>query len=359
MSNYASGLPKLGGIFDLEGLKTKVGKLEVEMSKPDFWQHQDRARVVSKQAEDIRSEVSAWEKVEKDVNQTLELLRAAETEGDTSLTDSLEQEVSQIEKQLNRLEMTMLFSGKYDQSDAIIMIHAGAGGVEAQDWAEMLQRMLLRYAESQEFSTQIVNLSRGHEAGIKSATIEVYGRYAYGKLRSEAGVHRLVRISPFDAEKMRHTSFALVEIIPILPEHEGVVINEKDLRIETMRAGGHGGQSVNTTDSAVRITHIPTGLTVRCQNERSQIQNRQTALKIIQAKLTKLQEQLQGKELNEIRGEVLAAEWGNQIRSYVLQPYKQVKDHRTGTVSQDPDDILGGQLDEFVESYLRWQGSQK
>lgn len=325
------------------------------MTESDFWQDQNRARTITKQAEDLRNEVKVWEELEQEIEQSLELAKTAQKEKLSSdLEQGIAQEVEKLQKRFDQLELTMLFSGKYDTSDAIVMIHAGTGGVDAQDWAEMLQRMLLRYAQSQKFDTQIVQMTRGNEAGVKSVTIEVDGRYAYGKLKSESGVHRLVRISPFDAEKMRHTSFALIEVIPVLPEAEAVDINEQDLKIETMRAGGHGGQSVNTTDSAVRITHIPSGIAVRCQNERSQLQNKQTALKIIQAKLAKLQEQAHGKELADIRGEVLAAEWGNQIRSYVLQPYKQVKDHRTGFTSPSPDDVLDGKLDEFVESYLRW-----
>ena len=244
------------------------------------------------------------------------------------------------------------------KNNTILSIHAGTGGVEAQDWAEMLMRMYLRFCESKNFATRIIDKSQGQEAGIKSVSIEVTGRYAYGNLKSEAGVHRLVRISPFDAEKMRHTSFALVEVIPELEKEQELKVEDKDLKIETMRASGHGGQGVNTTDSAVRITHLPTGVTVKCQNERSQLQNRQMALKILQAKLAQILEDKQAKDLAEIRGEVLSAEWGNQIRSYVLQPYKMVKDHRTKFETNDPQAILDGELDEFIESYLRYMSKR-
>lgn len=237
-------------------------------------------------------------------------------------------------------------------------IHAGTGGVDAQDWAQMLFRMYLRFCEKHSLEAKIVDETAGAEAGIKSVTLEISGRYAYGWLRSENGVHRLVRISPFDAEKMRHTSFALVEVLPEMGEVGEVEIKDDDLKIEVMRAGGHGGQSVNTTDSAVRITHLPTGVSVKCQNERSQVQNRAMAMKIIKSKLAKIYQELADKNIQEIKGEYRKAEWGNQARSYVLQPYRLVKDHRTSYESQDAEAILNGEIEPFIDSFLRQSASQ-
>ena len=270
--------------------------------------------------------------------------------------DGMKQEVIQqimaLEK-FSDLEFYVLLNGKHDKKNAIVAIHAGSGGTEAQDWAEMLLRMVMRYAEKGWRATMI-DESRGGEAGIKSATFRVEGRYAYGHLKGEHGTHRLVRISPFDAEKMRHTSFALIEVIPEMETSDTVTINQNDLRIDTFMSGGKGGQSVNTTYSAVRIVHIPTGITVQCQNERSQLQNKETALRILQSKLQKLQEEQEEKERLELRGEYKSAEWGNQIRSYVLHPYKMVKDVRTRYETSDPDTVLNGELDPFVEAYLKW-----
>jgi len=324
------------------------------MSKPDFWQDQDQAKIIGQKSENLKLTVQQWEDLSQGINNALELAKDAEKEADSSIEKELTKELHRLNKKFEKLEFLILFSQKYDSNDVILSIHAGTGGVEAQDWAAMLLRMYLRYCEKKGFVTKIIDESRGQEAGIKSTTLEINGYYAYGNLKSEAGVHRLVRISPFDAEKMRHTSFALVEAMPILPESEEVKISENDLKIETMKATGPGGQGVNTTDSAVRITHVPSGLTVKCQTERSQLQNRKTALKLLQAKLAKLQQAAQGKELAIIRGEVLAAEWGNQIRSYVLQPYKMVKDHRTNFETKYPGDVLDGELDNFVESYLKY-----
>jgi len=328
------------------------------MNQPDFWQDQLKAKEISQHSESIKTVFNSWENLTKEVNDNLELAEEAEKEKNSNLEAELKKEFDRLEKQFNDLEFLVLFSGDYDSANAILAIHAGTGGTEAQDWAEMLLRMYLRYCEKKGFTAKVVDSTRGQEAGVKSVTVEILGAYAYGNLKAEAGVHRLVRISPFDAEKMRHTSFALVEVMPELPPTQELPIKESDLKIEVFRAGGHGGQSVNTTDSAVRITHLPTGIVVKCQNERSQLQNRKTALKLLQAKLASLQESAKGRELAEIRGEVLAAEWGNQIRSYVLQPYKLVKDHRTKFETADPGAVLDGDLDSFIENYLRYINKQ-
>jgi len=298
--------------------------------------------------------VEQWESITKRIDDNLELAKEAQKENEVTLEKELTKEVDNLTKTFEKLEFFVLFSAKYDSHDAILSIHAGTGGTEAQDWAQMLLRMYLRFCENKNFSVKIVDETKGQEAGIKSVTAEISGYYAYGNLKSEAGVHRLVRISPFDAEKMRHTSFALVEVMPVLADAEELAIKSEDLKIDVFRSGGHGGQSVNTTDSAVRITHLPSGVVVKSQSERSQVQNKKIAMKLLQAKLVKLLEAAKGKELAEIRGEVLSAEWGNQIRSYVLQPYKLVKDHRTDFETTDPDSVLDGGLDEFVKSYLKY-----
>ncbi len=347
-------MPRRGGYFDLDGLKLEIKKLEKEISKSDFWQDQVRAKQVSRRKENLRATVGRWEKLASEVSDGSKLAVEAIKENDQSLLKELAKDYQRLWREFEKLEFLVLFSEPYDKNDVILSIHAGTGGVEAQDWAAMLLRMYLRFCEHQGFVTKIVEESRGQEAGIKSATVEISGYYAYGHLKSEAGVHRLVRISPFDAEKMRHTSFALVEVIPVLVFDQEIKINEADLKIDTFRSSGPGGQGVNTTDSAVRLTHRPTGIVVKVQNERSQQQNKQTALKILQAKLAKFKEVAAGKELSKIRGEILAAEWGNQIRSYVLQPYKLVKDHRTDFESTNPDQVLDGELDDFIESYLRY-----
>jgi peptide chain release factor 2 len=319
------------------------------MAAPDFWSDQRRAAELSRKAGDLRKEIAVWEGMKKELAELSELV----------LLEGLEEEVStklaDVEKRFADLEFRTLFSGEYDAENAILAIHAGSGGTEANDWTEMLLRMYLRFAERHQFQTEILSESRGEEVGFKSVMVRVTGRFAYGYLRSEAGVHRLVRISPFDAEKMRHTTFALVEVLPELEEVKDIELDSKDLRIDTFMAGGHGGQSVNTTYSAVRVVHLPTGITVNCQNERSQLQNKETAIKILKSKLHQLAVLEQQKEKSVLRGEYASAEWGNQIRSYVLHPYKLVKDHRTDFETQEAQAVLDGGLDSFMEAYLRSQ----
>lgn len=274
------------------------------------------------------------------------------SKGDSKLEKDINKKISKLQNQFNKLDFAVLFSSNYDKGNVVLSIHAGTGGVDAQDWSEILLRMYLRFCEQHKFSAKIVDRVDGSEAGIKSVMLEIEGRYAYGWLKSEGGVHRLVRISPFDAEKMRHTSFALVEVLPELEDVE-IELKDDDLKIEVMRSSGHGGQSVNTTDSAVRITHLPTKISVKCQNERSQLQNRKTAMKILKSKLLKHYEGQEEKKIKKIKGDHQQAEWGNQARSYVMQPYKLVKDHRTKYETQDIDKILDGELDDFIENYLR------
>ena len=281
-----------------------------------------------------------------------------EKEEDKELEEDVHEKTKELVKIFKQKEFLVLFTGKFDEKGAICSISAGAGGTDAQDWAEMLERMVLRYCEKQGFKTRIIDRQSGQEAGIKSSTFEVIGKYAYAYLKSESGVHRLVRISPFDAEKMRHTSFALVDIIPDLGDAQDVDVREEDLRVDVFRASGHGGQSVNTTDSAVRIVHEPSGIVVSCQNERSQQQNKATALKILKSRLAKKQADERDAQERRIRGDVKSAEWGSQIRSYVIHPYKMVKDHRTDEETSDVDSVLRGELDMFSQSYVRWLAKQ-
>lgn len=337
-------------LLKIGDLKKKMAQLEAEMSAPNFWVDQKNAQLISQDFSDIKSEVEKWESLEKRVNDLAELSQA----GDESLTSEIETQTEQLAKEYESYELSLLLDGPYDKNNAIVAIHAGSGGTEAQDWAEMLLRMVLRFCEKQNWKTEIMDESRGQEAGYKSIMFRVTGHNAYGYLKSENGTHRLVRISPFDAEKMRHTSFALIEVLPELGEEAKVEIKPEDLRIDTFMSGGKGGQSVNTTYSAVRIVHIPTGITVSCQNERSQQQNKETAMKVLRAKLQKLDDERQAKEKQELRGEYKSAEWGNQIRSYVLHPYHMVKDHRTDYESADPEGVLEGNLLPLSEAYLRW-----
>ncbi len=300
---------------------------------------------------DLRDELEPWVALEHRVADALELAAL----GDESLTEELQKEAEEVENRLEKLEFRLLFSGPYDRNDAFLAIHAGAGGTDAQDFAEMLLRMYLRWAESRGYQTDLVDRLYGEEAGIKRATVAVSGPYAYGYLRAERGVHRLVRLSPFDAAHRRHTSFALVEVWPDLPEAASIHINPDDLKIETFRSSSAGGQHMQKNETAVRITHLPTGIVVTCQNERSQTQNRETALRVLRARLMELEEEKRQRELAEIKGKHIEAAWGNQIRSYVLHPYQLVKDHRTGYETGNTQAVLDGELDAFMEAYLKSQ----
>lgn len=347
------------GLLDVDLKKTKIKVLEEEMTEEGFWNDNLVATKISKELAGLKEEVEVWGGLQINVDNLLVVAIEAEKVGEETLKNDLERQFNDLKKEFENLEFYLLFSNVYDKEDCLVAIHAGTGGTDAMDWAEMLQRMILRYAENKKFKVNILDRSQGSEAGIKSVIMQIEGRYAYGFLKSEAGVHRLVRISPFDAEKMRHTSFALIEVLPILEETGEVDMKEEDIEIDTFRASGHGGQGVNTTDSAVRVKHKPTGITVSCQNQRSQLQNKETAFKILKSKLHQYYLTEQEEERQKIRGEYSEAVWGNQARSYVLHPYKLVKDHRTDYETQDVENILDGNLDELVESYLKWSYKNK
>lgn len=325
--------------------------LEEESKKPDFWNDQENAKEVMQKVTALKQIISPWRKIENESSELFDLLAEA-SESDTEITKEVTEKVHALEDELKSHETEIYLGGKYDALNAVFSIYAGAGGVDAQDWAEMLLSMLLKYSQSHNLEAKIVHLTPGTEAGLKSVAVEVTGAFAYGLLKSERGVHRLVRISPYDADKARHTSFALVEVIPEV-EAVDMDIPETELKIDTFRASGHGGQSVNTTDSAVRITHLPTGITVSVQNERSQLQNKATAMKILKSRIQAEKEADKEKELKVIRGENMANEWGSQIRSYVLHPYQMVKDHRTGIETSNTEGVLAGDLDDFVNAYLK------
>jgi len=341
-------------LLDLDEKKLEVRSKKLAMNKPGFWEDKNKAVAISRELENMSEEVEKWEELIKEITELEELVAVGQKDKDMSIEEDANRKYDELKKRFEKLEFMVLFSGKYDSRNAILSIHAGTGGVDAQDWAEILERMYLRLAEDKGWEAVIVERTVGNEAGIKSMTMNITGRWVYGNLKSEAGVHRLVRISPFDAEAMRHTSFALVEVIPELPAEADIKIKDEDIKIDTYRSSGPGGQGVNKTDSAVRIVHQPTKITVTCQTERSQHQNKETAMKILKSKLFKMQEEERDVKEKKIRGELDKAEWGKQIRSYVMQPYKMVKDHRTNYETQDVDAVLDGELDGFVESYLRW-----
>jgi peptide chain release factor 2 len=345
-------LKKQGGFFDFKSKTEEIKKLERETEQPNFWQDQERAKEVGQRLEWLRDEDKKWRDFETNLKDLQEIIELAEKEHDQGLFREVKQKINTFEKDFSAEEFKLLFRGKYDQNNAILAVHAGTGGIDAQDWAEMLLRMYLRYTETKKFSVKILEETKGQEAGIKKAVVLIKGPYAYGYLRNEAGVHRLVRKSPFNAKNLRQTSFALVEVLPEISEISEIEIKPEELKTEVFRSSGHGGQSVNTTDSAVRITHLPTGIVVSCQNERSQQQNKQMALKILQSRLHLLRQEQKEEEKRKIRGEYSSAEWGNQIRSYVLDPYQLVKDHRTNFEVKNVDAVLNGEIDKFIEAGL-------
>jgi peptide chain release factor 2 len=334
--------------LNIAGLQDQLDQLRTVSQQPDFWNDSTRAQDVMKQIAKLEARAEPWQRLLKTSQEVAELLELK----DETLNQEISEQVAGLQTSFDILKEDLKFNGPYDTHDAIVGIYAGAGGTDAQDWAQMLLRMYLRYFEKNGWKVTTIDESAGDEAGIKSVTLEVSGSYVYGKLQGEQGVHRLVRLSPFNSDNLRQTSFAKVEIMPKIDQPEDLAIDEKELKIDVYRSGGHGGQSVNTTDSAVRVTHLPTGLVVAIQNERSQLQNKETAMTILRSRLAKLQLEQHQEALSELKGPNQSAEWGNQIRSYVLHPYKQVKDLRTRYETSDPDSVLDGNLDELITAYL-------
>jgi len=342
-------------VFDAAGKENQYKKLQKESESPTLWDRPKHAQKVMKNLARLGDELKAWSQLGEQIDDAILL---AEMD-DESLRGELEAETDIIETELEHREFNAMLSGPYDKGNALLAIHAGAGGTDSQDWAAMLQRMYLRWMERHTYKTEIIDSTMGEEAGLKSVTIAVSGDYAYGYLRSEKGVHRLVRISPFDSNSRRHTSFAMVEVLPQVEDDQSLEINPSDLKIDTFKSGGAGGQSVQKNDTAVRITHIPTGIVASCQNQRSQTQNRETAMKVLRARLLVIKEKEKAEKLDELRGEYTKAEWGSQIRSYVLHPYKMVKDHRNNFEVGNAEAVLDGDLDSLIEAYLRDQVGNK
>jgi peptide chain release factor 2 len=335
--------------FDYPQREEELTELKAAAENPNLWDDPDHGQKVMQRLSRVQDQVEYWHQLQQRTNDALELAQLQDDE----LLEDIKQEADQIESELERREFQALLAGEYDRDDAILAIHAGAGGTDSQDWAQMLERMYLRWMEASDYKAEVLDKSEGEEAGVKSVTIAVDGDYAYGYLKAEQGVHRLVRISPFDSNNRRHTSFALVEVYPQVDRADAVDIDPNDLRIDTYRSAGAGGQNVQKNETAVRITHEPTGIVVTCQNERSQMQNRENAMKVLRARLLDLKRQQQEEELAEIKGAHVKAEWGSQIRSYVLHPYQMVKDHRTGYETGNTTAVLDGDLDELIEAFLR------
>ncbi len=356
LTSLLADVRRVVGSDSVQQKRQKLAELQDRMNASGFWDDPKAAGEASQAAAEIQREVDEWLLLEREVGDAADLAAHADGEGDQHVLAELGTQAEQLLARFRKLELGLLLNGRYDDHGGVVSIYAGAGGVDAQDWAEMLLRMYTRYAERRGWKVAIAEQSRGTEAGIKSVTIEVEGRNAYGYLQGENGVHRLIRLSPYDADGARHTSFAMVEVLPIVEAKE-LDIRDEDLKVETKTASGHGGQSVNTTYSAIRITHIPTGITVSCQDERSQQQNRERAMRILRGKLERYHAAQAEEERQALRGERTEAAWGNHIRSYVLHPYRQVREHRSEYEESDPDAVLNGDLDGFIEHYLRKKAS--
>ena len=344
-------------VFDLARKAEQIQQFEAESMAPDFWSDNRAAQALMQQLNALREEVTTWESIANQLQELHGLAELLDEEPDEEMQAEVAQALPPIEAQVEQLQFSLMLSGENDERDAILSIHAGSGGVDAQDWAEILLRMYLRWAEQHHFRTETYDYSEGEEAGLKSTTLEIKGRYAFGYLRSEAGTHRLIRLSPFDAAHRRHTSFAKVEVIPDVEDAIEIVIRPEDVEVDTYRATGAGGQHVNKTDSAVRMRHLPSGIVVTCQNERSQLQNREVAMKLLKARLYEMEVKKHEEETARLKGEHVQADFGTQIRSVTIHPYSIVKDHRTGAEMGDTDRYLNGDVDPFIHAYLQEQAS--
>ena len=345
-------------VFDIAGKEKRAAELEHASAQSDFWNDNVAAQKAMRELTALKDETSTWRNLERRVHDAAGMLELAIEENHAETAEEIENEVPAIEQTLADLEFNLLFAGEYDHNNAILSIHSGAGGTESQDWASMLMRMFLRYGDLKKYPTEILEEMPGDEAGIKSVTIRFIGQYAYGRLRAERGVHRLVRLSPFDANHRRHTSFALVEVMPEIDDAVPVEIKPEDVKIDIYHASGHGGQNVQKVATAVRLTHAPTGIVVTCQNERSQLQNKENAFKVLRSRLVELEIEKREQERARLKGQHVEAGWGNQIRSYVLHPYQMVKDHRTEHETSRTDLVLDGDIDAFIEVYLKAQVGQ-
>lgn len=346
---------KLWCVFDLAHKKQEIERLEAESMAADFWSDNRKAQAHMQRLTALREEVTTWERIAAQLDDLHSLTGLLEEEPDAEMQAEIVQALANSEQEIEKLQFALMLSGEHDEKNAIVSIHAGSGGVDAADWAEMLLRMYLRWAEDHKFRTEIYDYNEGEEAGVKSVTVEITGRYAYGYLRSEIGTHRLIRLSPFDAAHRRHTSFARVEVMPDIEDTIEITIRPEDLEIDTYRSTGAGGQHVNKTDSAVRMRHIPTGIVVTCQNERSQIQNREVALKLLKARLYELELKKRAEENAKLKGEFVQADFGTQIRTVTIHPYNIVKDHRTNFETSDTEGYLNGDVDPLIQAYLQAQ----
>lgn len=339
--------------FDLSDKRKDQGELEKEMRSPDFWNDNDEAQKIISKLNSIKLRIDKYDELNDEIEDLEISIELSEEEDDKSFLSEIDKKVKYIDSELDSFRIETLLNGEYDKNGAILSIHSGAGGLEAQDWAEMLLRMYSRWSERKNYKTKILDMQRDTEGGIKAVDISIEGANAYGYLKSEKGVHRLVRISPFDSSGRRHTSFASVDVMPILDEEDEIEIDESNLRIDTFRASGSGGQHVNTTDSAIRITHIPTGIVVQCQNERSQHKNKATAMSMLMSKLVELKEREQKEKIEDLAGNYNQIGWGSQIRSYVFHPYNMVKDHRTNAEEGNISKVMDGDIDKFINAYLK------
>ena len=356
VADIRKSLVAAGEALHIDHIKEQIAELTEEMNQPEFWNDTERSTRVNQKLGSLKNKVEHYEKLLSSADDIEVMMDLAKEENDDDMVAEVGEELARLKEQTDALELETLMRGDYDDSDAILSLHAGAGGTEAQDWTQMLYRMYTRYCEKMGFTVKVLDYLDGDEAGVKSVTFEVSGDHAYGYLRGEKGVHRLVRISPFDANARRHTSFSSLDVSPILEDDEGdIEINMKDVRVDTYHSSGAGGQNVNKTSSDVRMTHFPTGIVVACQTERDQVQNRATCLKMLRSKLLELREREKEQQMADIKGEMKKIEWGSQIRSYVFQPYTMVKDHRTGYESGNIDDVMNGNLEGFVTSYLKMQ----